>query len=324
MEGGEERAGSTALLRTTSLDEACAAAGAAYYPHELSAVGHTRSLDVRIRTEQFGPLTVGSLRYGAEVRLRCGELHTGYQVNIPVTGTVDTQNGRHRVLATRATAAVYLPTGDTTIRSWSADCTLYGVKFDRGFLEAELAALRDRPPATVPLTPSLDVRTSAGRSWLRMVRMLVREVRDGPVHPVVADRLRGALAVGLLLAACPAYRADLVADHAPAPPRAVRIAADALRERPGDPWRVAALARLAGTSVRQLHAGFQRHLGTSPMAFLRDVRLARAHAELTDAEPGTCAVADVAYRWGFAHPGRFATDYRRAYGRPPSETLRTG
>ncbi|MCG5434751.1 hypothetical protein PSH25_000383 [Micromonospora sp. PSH25] len=28
-------------------------------------------------------------------------------------------------------------------------------------------------------------------------------------------------------------------------------------------------------------------------------------------------------RWGFTHLGRFSTDYRAAYGRSPSHTLRT-
>ncbi|VVJ21644.1 Uncharacterised protein [Amycolatopsis camponoti] len=30
----------------------------------------------------------------------------------------------------------------------------------------------------------------------------------------------------------------------------------------------------------------------------------------------------MAYRWGFSNPGRFAADYRHAYGLPPSHTLR--
>jgi AraC-like DNA-binding protein len=33
-------------------------------------------------------------------------------------------------------------------------------------------------------------------------------------------------------------------------------------------------------------------------------------------------VADVAFRWGFNHLGRFAAFYRTRYGVPPSRTLR--
>ncbi|MFJ6576984.1 helix-turn-helix domain-containing protein [Streptomyces sp. NPDC091368] len=65
-----------------------------------------------------------------------------------------------------------------------------------------------------------------------------------------------------------------------------------------------------------------RHLDSTPLAHLRRVRLALAHADLRAAEPGTATVASVAMRWGFAHPGRFAAAYRSAYGRAPSSTLR--
>ena len=33
-------------------------------------------------------------------------------------------------------------------------------------------------------------------------------------------------------------------------------------------------------------------------------------------------LTDLALRWGFSHLGRFAQDYRRAFGEPPSRTLR--
>ncbi len=97
---------------------------------------------------------------------------------------------------------------------------------------------------------------------------------------------------------------------------------EAMYARQDEPWRAAELARLAGTSVRQLHEGFRRHLGLSPMVYLREVRLMRAHEDLVAADQGLRSVSDVAYRWGFGHPGRFAADYRRRYGQLPSDTLR--
>jgi hypothetical protein len=55
---------------------------------------------------------------------------------------------------------------------------------------------------------------------------------------------------------------------------------------------------------------------------LRRVRLARAHDELVDAEPGATTAMAVAQRWGFTHYGRFAAQYRQRFGRSPGETLR--
>lgn len=58
------------------------------------------------------------------------------------------------------------------------------------------------------------------------------------------------------------------------------------------------------------------------MAYVREVRLRRAHEELRAADPFTESVAAVARRWGFRHLGRFAAAHEAAYGQTPSRTLR--
>jgi transcriptional regulator GlxA family with amidase domain len=68
---------------------------------------------------------------------------------------------------------------------------------------------------------------------------------------------------------------------------------------------------------------FRRHLDTTPIGYLRRVRLERAHNDLAAADPGAgSTVAEIAARWGFAHHGRFAALYQDSYGRSPSQTLR--
>ena len=83
------------------------------------------------------------------------------------------------------------------------------------------------------------------------------------------------------------------------------------------------MAEAVGVSVRSLQEAFRTHLDTTPMAHLRAVRMSRVHAELLAGGDGT-TVTDVALRWGVTHAGRFAQEYRRMYGRSPSETLRSG
>jgi AraC-like DNA-binding protein len=72
----------------------------------------------------------------------------------------------------------------------------------------------------------------------------------------------------------------------------------------------------------RLQQGFQRALGMSPTQYLRQVRLREAHRELAAADPAGTTVAELAARWGFAHQGRFAAQYRRRYGVSPADTLR--
>lgn len=105
---------------------------------------------------------------------------------------------------------------------------------------------------------------------------------------------------------------------------AIRRATAYIDAHASQPLTVAQIAEAAHTSVRSLQQGFARHYDTSPTAYLRRVRLERAHQELVEATPDNgSTVADVAQRWGFGQPSRFAAHYREAFGRLPSETLRT-
>jgi transcriptional regulator GlxA family with amidase domain len=66
---------------------------------------------------------------------------------------------------------------------------------------------------------------------------------------------------------------------------------------------------------------FRRHLDTTPMAYLRRIRLDRAHRDLLAADPSHDTVSAIATRWGFAHTGRFSQVYRAEFGESPSVTL---
>ncbi|MEU6845651.1 helix-turn-helix transcriptional regulator [Streptomyces sp. NPDC046716] len=85
---------------------------------------------------------------------------------------------------------------------------------------------------------------------------------------------------------------------------------------------LAEIANAAYVSPRALQYAFRRHLDTTPIAYLRRVRLDATHAELLAAGPRTATVTEIAMRWGFANLGHFATHYRNAYRTLPSTTLR--
>ena len=77
-------------------------------------------------------------------------------------------------------------------------------------------------------------------------------------------------------------------------------------------------------SVRTLHEGFQRHIGLSPRAYQRQVRLHRARQTLLDSDPSTVTIGTVAHQWDFTNLGRFAAAYYARYSESPVTTLRRG
>lgn len=81
------------------------------------------------------------------------------------------------------------------------------------------------------------------------------------------------------------------------------------------------IAAAAEMHPRTLQQQMREHLGASPTAYVRAVRLDRVRQDLLSAERGT-HVADVARHWGFGNLGRFSAAYLDRFGEYPRETLR--
>lgn len=83
-----------------------------------------------------------------------------------------------------------------------------------------------------------------------------------------------------------------------------------------------ALAEQANMSVRSLYALFDRHLNTTPRQYIRQRKLERVQACLSDPSCAVRSVTELALDYGFLHLGRFSESYRQRFGELPSETLR--
>ncbi|MEN0134904.1 MAG: AraC family transcriptional regulator [Rhodococcus sp. (in: high G+C Gram-positive bacteria)] len=312
-------------FEATDPDHAQAALGRTYFPHRLAQLSTGGHMDMSLHLVELGPLTVGRLSYGVDVSLDLGELGNAYNIAIPLAGRHDTESGGQRHIYTPGQACIYLPHRPTRITRWSADGVQYGIKFDRDYLEAELQGILGRPTrAPVTFDPVLDLGNPKVGSWLALVKTLVADLdKDHSLlySPLVSRPLVEALTSGLLLSANHDYRESLEARVPAARPRTVKAAVDAMHAHPEESWTVRTLAELVGVSVRTLQDGFARYVGDAPMAYLRGIRLERAHEDLVTADPRCNSVSDIAYRWGFRHLGRFSVEYRKRYGQPPSATL---
>ncbi|MGV9245817.1 helix-turn-helix transcriptional regulator [Streptomyces sp. NPDC003710] len=143
-------------------------------------------------------------------------------------------------------------------------------------------------------------------------------------QPLVVSTATQHLAASVL-AAFPsnALTDPTAADRADARPPALRRAVAYIDDHADQDITVADIAAAAHVTIRTLQYAFRQHLDTTPLGYLRQVRLAHAHRDLRSAAADSGAtVTGIAARWGFHHPGRFSALYRRAYGRTPQTTLR--
>ncbi len=89
----------------------------------------------------------------------------------------------------------------------------------------------------------------------------------------------------------------------------------AVAAAPEHPWTVAEMAARAALSVPRLHAVFRAEFGTTPRAWLAELRLRRAIRELEDTE---LSISEVAARGGYADQSAFTRALRRVAGDTPA------
>jgi AraC-like DNA-binding protein len=184
-------------------------------------------------------------------------------------------------------------------------------RVDHGVIEVDF---------TRPLTPA------AGRHWSQTIQHVEGLASNSPLLATspLARRELGWLINSAVLACFPNSTLDAeTATYGGDSPQPLRRALTFIDEHASDPITLSEMATAARLSPRGLQAAFRRHLDTTPLAYLRSVRMERAHRELQSADQsGGVSVAAVAAKWGFTHLGRFAIEYRRRFGVYPSQTLR--
>lgn len=96
----------------------------------------------------------------------------------------------------------------------------------------------------------------------------------------------------------------------------VLAAIEAMETHVANPLELPALAKISGTSPRQLTRLFLANVGASPIAFGRKIRLEKARTLLHTA---SLSVSEIALMTGFSSPAHFSSSYSAEYGIAPSK-----
>jgi AraC-like DNA-binding protein len=171
--------------------------------------------------------------------------------------------------------------------------------------------------------PNFCERAPAGSSAALAVLRVINRLAATPVYQQQTfDRLERSLKEAALFELLLAWPQQESSEWTPriALPTSTRLARDFIEAHIGDLPTVADVAAASGVGVRALARGFEKHLGTSPLQYMLELRLQGVHDEMVVCSHST--VTDVALQWGFTHLGIFAARYRERFGELPSETLR--
>lgn len=298
--------------------------GNVFKPHELRATGPSKAISAAMHHLQRGNLSLSRLEYGAPVLIDPGRLEHFFLVQMPIRGSAEIDCDGQVFTSSPLCASLISPDTPVYMR-WAADAPQLALRLERLDLERHckqhLGHHLDKP---LQFAPQLRLDSPGGGYFLQLLSTLMEALccADHPLHqPMVFKQFESTL-LNALIYGQPnnLHIPQSTGDGRKLSPWFVKRTEEFIRARAHEPLSIEQMAEYADVSVRTLFAGFREFTGTSPMAYLRDVRLEQVHQELCSNREAS--VTDVALKWGFAHLGRFSQEYRKRYGELPSMTRR--
>jgi AraC-like DNA-binding protein len=212
-----------------------------------------------------------------------------------------------------------------TREMWRDKCQQLLVRVSRDTLEQSVAReLGKRCSGRLEFRPTApDCGIAA---WLRLLIHEYARIGGEPsilMDERVATSLERTI-LSMLLSGLPHSKSEDFNVRGPTiAPYYVKRAEEYIRNNAENDIRLEDIVTAAGVSERSLFYGFKRWRRTTPMAYVQDLRLQAAHAELKRArQTGKGTVSQAAVNAGFTNFSHFSTMYKARFGESPSVTLR--
>ena len=220
--------------------------------------------------------------------------------------------------------AIMCGKGDEVDMSTPPDFTLIALAVDRSLLNPLWERMYHKPLAHW-LEKQLVLPTTAAKAQtLRDLQLTVMDQAGALANRPVNDQALRQLRDEILMEWLEALPARVDTSELPSLERRKKLvdkACELMLAHADEPLSILQVCSRVGTSRRKLNYCFQDVLGTTPVKYLRSLRLNGVRRALRQAIPGT-TVQDIASHWGFWHLSQFAQDYKRLFGELPSATLR--
>ena len=264
------------------------------------------------------------------VQLNCGdefrigkECETGhYLFQFPLAGLCHFQIGRETFMASPGEVFVINPR-QTARKRWVGPCAQLMVQINRNALDQLLSSELDGD-CREPLIFDRSVQDDRAGFALRAVTRSVWQSVSGH-EPLQQRRIARTFERSLLMSYLGVlphnYSNEFNRSITPAAPYYVKRAEDYIRVHLRDPIEIEDLVAVAGVSSRSLYYGFRRWRDTTPMSYLRNLRLGLAHDKLKQARADGGNVTRIALSVGYDHLSRFSKDYKQRFGVSPSATM---
>lgn len=264
----------------------------------------------------------GRMSYGADLVIKPAAFEDFILIQMPIRGRESIElNGM--VVSSTPDQGVIINQKTRSLFHHSSDTEKLILRVDQELINRSCQTLLGRTlKDDVNFTPAMAFGSHTGQQWLRMMSWAFDFLsEDWELSSVMQSQIKSNI-INTLLASQPHnYSDDLLNDTPMLTPHFVKRIEKYIEENAHLPLTINDLAEFAGVSARTLFTGFSRYRNTTPMRYLKEVRLQYVYEELRNAVRGQHSVTDIALKWGFSHLGHFGTDYKRRFGESPSATL---
>ena len=313
------------MFRTRDMAQARDYLSELFRPHRLLPADRRPALAFEHSHAGFKDVTFNHVRYGCAMTIAAPPVSGDYLVKFTLAGVGRVTQGRNSFDTRKGMVCILNPSQSLNV-AMSADYHHLTIRLDGAALQNHLARELDHavadPLAFAPLPLDL---TGQGARLARFAKTALEMVRDDATTPATwrfHRQIEQAL-MSLILADVPHnYSQALARPPAMPSPYYVKKARDYIHAHPRAAITLQDLVEQTGVSARSLQSGFRACLGLSPMAYVRQYKLALARRALARAAPGQESVTDIALDLGFAHLSKFAQAYKQSFGELPSQTLR--
>lgn len=309
---------------STDLEAVRGHLGGIFCPHSLDLTERSSKINTRLHHARVAEMSLVYLDYGAPVDISPGMLNNFYLLQIVLSGKAAVSLDSTVHVAHSGEATIINPTSKTRIRT-TEDCRFLSIRLDCKRVEQRLVVqLHEQLDVPLIFEPKLNLHTVNGATIYRFIEYFLSEldlVKLGKSRINMDERYEEML-TSMLLELQPHNYCENISKINSIPARHYVKRAEAyIRENYRDiitPDDIAAVVRV---TPRTLYNGFNRLYETTPMGYLKSIRLEEARKCLKKAGHGD-TVTRIAMSCGITHLGRFSCEYKELFGETPSQTLK--
>lgn len=310
-----------AASNTVDRDEAHRIMTSRYKRHSLKCVSETANFDFLHASAKVSVGSFNILRYGAGVEIDPGSFDNFYMLEMPISGGTEISVGDRRLRANVSQATVLSP-GQSLNSFWHPDTTQMMLKIDRKAVTDRWMVHRGAVEGRWPLfEQTLDLTSSMGWRVKNLMLLLFEDLKKSIKDDqwTLHDETISTAIVDSLLANFVAEGSTrLGGDRHQVLPHHIKLCTQYAEKNLQSELTMAKFAAVAGRSERSVFDGFRRFTQKTPMQYVLDMRLDKAHQLL---QQSGLSVSDVARLVGCRHLGRFAGHYADRFGETPSQTI---